>query len=165
LNRTIPIRPTRRNFLAWLVAFAGAMVGCTIQPSRRNGDEATPEPSSIVQPAAPSPAAFADYAFEMQRLALAKGDQAFGAIIVKANRVVGLGPSRVIVHHDATAHAEMEALRDAARRLGVADLSGCVMYSTSRPCRMCEAASYWARLDRMYFGAAATDAGPPQYSC
>ena len=101
----------------------------------------------------------------MRRLALANGDQGFGAIIVKDDRVVGLGPSRVIVRHDATAHAEMEALRDASRRLGIADLSGCVMYSTSRPCRMCEAASYWARIDRLYFGTAGTDTGAPQYSC
>jgi tRNA(Arg) A34 adenosine deaminase TadA len=58
----------------------------------------------------------------------------------------------------------MEAIRDAARRLGTRDLSGCVIYATSRPCRMCEAASYWASLSRIYFGDSLTDAGAPRYS-
>jgi tRNA(Arg) A34 adenosine deaminase TadA len=117
----------------------------------------------IIQPARPTQAAFAQYALEMRRLAVANGDQAFGAVIVKAERVVGVGPSRVVVSHDATAHAEMEAIRDASRRLGSADLSGCVIYSTSRPCRMCETAAYYARLARMYVGGNATDAGAPGY--
>lgn len=117
----------------------------------------------IVQPAEPDSASFTEYAFEMRRLALESGDQAYGAIIVKDNRVVGLGPSRVVVNRDATCHAEMEAIRDASRRLGSADLSGCVMYSTSRPCQMCETASYWAHIERMYYGSNAADAGPPQY--
>ena len=99
----------------------------------------------------------------MRRLAVESGDQAYGAIIVREARVVGLGPSRVVVGRDATAHAEMEAIRDASRRLGSADLSGCVIYSTSRPCRMCETAAYYARLARMYVGANATDAGAPRY--
>ena len=165
MNFVNPIQLTRRNFLVWLASLIGAMVGCTIQPTQQNVDDTAMDAATIMQPAVPSPAAFVDYAFEMRRLALANGDQAFGAIIVKDNRVVGLGPSRVIVRHDATAHAEMEALRDASRRLGIADLSGCVMYSTSRPCCMCQAAIYWARIDRMYYGAAGTDAGAPQNSC
>lgn len=117
----------------------------------------------IVQPTAPGPEAFSQYAVEMRRLAVASGDQSFGAIIVKDNRVVGLGPSRVIVNRDPTAHAEIEAIRDACRRLGTTDLSGCMMYSTSRPCRMCETAAYWARLSRMYYGTPLTDGGAPQY--
>ena len=124
---------------------------------------ATPHTLEIVQPTTPSPEAFSQYAVEMRRLAVATGDQSFGAIIVKDNRVVGLGPSRVIVNRDPTAHAEIEAIRDACRRLGTTDLSGCMMYSTSRPCRMCETAAYWARLSRMYYGTPLTDGGAPQY--
>lgn len=124
------------------------------------------ETEPIVQPAAPNHEAFMQYAVEIRRLATERGDQAFGAIIVRDNRVIGLGPSRVIVNRDPTAHAEIEAIRDACKRLGSPDLSGCVMYSTSKPCRMCETAAYWARVARMYYGASIADGGAPQYgSC
>ncbi|MFN0095083.1 MAG: nucleoside deaminase, partial [Dehalococcoidia bacterium] len=96
--------------------------------------------------------------------ASAAGDQSFGAVVVLDDIVVGLGPSRVVALNDATAHAEMEAVRDASRRLGRADLSGAVLYSTSRPCRMCETAAYWARIARMVHGIDATDAGAPNCS-
>ena len=52
---------------------------------------------------------------------------------------------------------------DAARRLGTRDLSGCTLYSTSSPCRMCETAAYWANVARMYFGAGIVDGGRPRY--
>lgn len=118
--------------------------------------------SAITQPATADSAAFVRYAAQMRQLAIDTGDQAYGAIIVKGDRVVGLGPSRVVVNADATAHAEMEAIRDASRRLGSGDLSGCVMYSTSRPCAMCESAAYWARITRLIHGSNAADAGAPR---
>lgn len=90
------------------------------------------------------------------------GDQAFGAVVLQGERIVGEAPSRVVTANDPTAHAEMEAIRDAARRLGSRDLSGCVLVSTSRPCRMCEAAAGWAGISRMVHGAALTDAGAPR---
>lgn len=89
------------------------------------------------------------------------GDQAFGAVVLRGDDIVGEAPSRVVTAGDPTAHAEMEAIRDAARRLGSRDLSGCVLVSTSRPCRMCEAAAGWARISRMVHGDALTDAGAP----
>lgn len=98
----------------------------------------------------------------MRDLAVASGDQAFGAVVVKAGRIVGEGPSRVVSNHDPTAHAEMEAIRDAARALGTADLADCVLYSTSRACPMCEAAAFWANVESMRFGSSITNAGPPQ---
>lgn len=93
--------------------------------------------------------------------ALNSGDQAFGAVVLRGEQIVGEAPSRVVTGSDPTAHAEMEAIRDAARRLGSTDLSGCVLVSTSRPCRMCEAAAGWARISRMVHGDALIDAGPP----
>ena len=133
----------------------------------------TPDPSAtlpaatatpgIVQPATPDAASFIQVAFDLRQAAIESGDQPYGAIIVKDDRLVGLGPSRVVVNHDATAHAEMEAIRHASQQLGTADLSGCVMYSTSRPCRMCETAAYWAQVERMYYGPNGSDAGAPQY--
>ena len=89
------------------------------------------------------------------------GDQAYGAVVLRGEQIVGEAPSRVVTLADPTAHAEMEAIRDAAKRLRSRDLSGCVLVSTSRPCRMCEAAAGWARIDRMVHGDALTDAGPP----
>ena len=103
-------------------------------------------PDDLVQPPSPGPAAFAAAAEAQRRRAVAAGDQSFGAVMVQGDRIVGLGPSRVVVAGDPTAHAEMEAVRDAARRLGTTDLSGCELYSTSPPCPMCESAAYWARV-------------------
>ena len=101
-------------------------------------------------------------AAELRQQAVAEGDQSYGAVVVKDGKIVGEGPSRVVVNRDPTAHAEMEAIRDAAKRLG-RDLSGCEMYSTSRPCKMCETAAYWAGISRMVFGSELSDAGPPRY--
>jgi tRNA(Arg) A34 adenosine deaminase TadA len=114
------------------------------------------------------PSAAADWAAAMrhaQRLrdeAVQAGDQPYGAVVVLDGRVVGEGPSRVVQRNDPTAHAEMEAIRDAARRLGRRDLAGAVLVSTSRPCRMCEAAAGWAGIARMVHGDALTDAGAPR---
>lgn len=114
-------------------------------------------------PAAPS--ALRDAMRRAQALrdeALRAGDQPFGAVVLRGDVIVGEAPSRVVTTPDATAHAEMEALRDAARRLQTRDLSGCLLVSTSRPCRMCEAAAGWAHISRMVYGEALTDAGPPR---
>ena len=62
------------------------------------------------------------------------GDQAYGAVVVQDGEIVGWGPSRVRELGEWAGHAEREAMRDAQRRLGRDDLSGCAMYSTSRPC-------------------------------
>jgi tRNA(Arg) A34 adenosine deaminase TadA len=98
---------------------------------------------------------------ELRERAQRSGDQAYGAVVLRGDAIVGEAPSRVVVNGDPTAHAEMEAIRDAARRLGTRDLSGCVLVSTSRPCRMCEAAAGWARIERMVHGDGLTDAGRP----
>jgi tRNA(Arg) A34 adenosine deaminase TadA len=94
--------------------------------------------------------------------ALRAGDQPYGAVLLRGDVIVGAAPSRVVTHTDPSAHAEMEAIRDAARRLRTRDLSGCVLVSTSRPCRMCEAAAGWAGIARMVYGEALTDAGAPR---
>ncbi len=90
------------------------------------------------------------------------GDQAYGAVVWRAGEIVGSAPSRVVTHNDPTAHAEMEAIRDAAKRLRSRDLSGCVLVSSARPCRMCETAAMWAGISRMVYGENMTDAGAPR---
>jgi tRNA(Arg) A34 adenosine deaminase TadA len=116
----------------------------------------------IAQPPAPLREAFMRRAFDMRRLSVERGDQAYGAVIVKDGKIVGEGISAVVTANDPTAHAEMQGIRDAARRLGTRDLSGCEMYGTSRACPMCEAGAYWACVARMYYGEGVTDAGAPR---
>ena len=108
---------------------------------------------------------FALRAAAMRDQAVSAGDQAYGAVVVKGGRIIGLGPSRVVINTDPTAHAEMEAIRHAARTLGTHDLSGCELFTTSPPCRMCETAAYWANIRRVYTGPDATDRGGPRYGC
>lgn len=107
---------------------------------------------------------FIEKAYEMQRIAIDSGDQAYGAVVVKEGKIVGSAPSRVVVNHDPTAHGEMEAIRDASQNLKTNDLSGCELYSNAQPCCMCEAAAYWANISRMYYGSRGTDGGEPRYS-
>ena len=98
----------------------------------------------------------------MKRLAESWGDQSFGAVLVLNDRLVGEGPSRVVKNDDPTAHAEREAIRDAQRRLQRRKLEGSVLYSTSRPCFMCESAAAAAGVTRMYFGERMQDGGVPK---
>lgn len=98
----------------------------------------------------------------MKRLAESWGDQPYGAVVVLAGELAGEGPSRVVKNRDPRAHAEYEAIRDAQRRLGRTQLSGAVLYSTSRPCGLCEAVAAEVGVSRMFFGPSLVDAGPPR---
>lgn len=118
--------------------------------------------SHFIQPARAEASRFMAVADDMLRLAVEAGDLPFGAVVVKARRIVGWGPSRVVSDTDPTAHAEMIALRDAAKRLGTGDLSGCTMYGTSHPCPMCEAGAYWANVDKFVYGDGRIDGGAPR---
>jgi len=97
----------------------------------------------------------------MKRFAESWGDQPYGAVLVLNGVLVGEGPSRVVKDRDPNAHAERVAIGDAQRRLGQAVLAGAVLYSTSRPCSVCEAAAARAGVVRMYHGHSLTDAGVP----
>jgi tRNA(Arg) A34 adenosine deaminase TadA len=136
-------------------------VGLLVAPATRGQQRDRP---AIVQPERPTREAFMRRAHDMRRISVERGDQAYGAVIVKDGRIVGEGISAVITANDPTAHAEMQGIRDAARRLGTRDLSGCEMYGTSRACPMCEAGAYWARIARLYYGEGIADAGAPRLS-
>ena len=105
---------------------------------------------------------WSDAAESMKRLAESWGDQPYGAVLVLDGKLVGEGPSRVVKLGDDSAHAEREAIKDAQRRLKRNVLSGSVLYSTSRPCRVCEAAAAEAGVARMYYGNTLNDAGSPR---
>ena len=130
--------------------------------ANREGIASEYQAESIEQPERSDDASFIARAFGMQRLAIESGDQAYGAVVVRDGRIVGQSPSRVVIDRDPTAHAEMEAIRDAASRLGSRDLSRCTLYSSSPACPMCEAAAYWAGIERMVYGKNVSDGGDPQ---
>jgi guanine deaminase len=81
----------------------------------------------------------------------------FGAVVVKDNRIVAEGMNRVVASHDPTWHGEMEAIRLACITLQSSRLTGCTLYTTSEPCPMCVAASYWAGIERIYYSATVED--------
>ncbi len=81
----------------------------------------------------------------------------FGACIVKDGKVVAAARNTVL-GHDATCHAEVNAIRKASKKLGTFDLSGCEIYSTTEPCPMCFGAIHWARIGRVWYGTAIRDA-------
>lgn len=76
----------------------------------------------------------------------------FGAVIVKDGKVIGKGHNRVVKNADPTCHGEMEAIRDACRRLKTFDLSGSTIYTTGEPCPMCLGAIMWANIEKVYYG-------------
>ena len=82
----------------------------------------------------------------------------FGCIIVKDGKIIGRGNNQVTSKMDPTAHAEIQAIRQACAYLGDHQLEGCVMYTSCEPCPMCLGVIYWARPDRVYFGATREDA-------
>ena len=100
----------------------------------------------------------------MKRLAESWGDQPYGAVLVLNDQLIGEGPSRVVKNQNPDAHAEREAIRDAQRKLGATGIAGAVLYSTSRPCNLCEAAAAAAGVARIYFGPTLIDAGAPSKS-
>ena len=92
-------------------------------------------------------------ALAQAREAAAAGEVPVGAVVVKDGKLIAMGRNAPIAGHDPTAHAEVVALREAARVLGNYRLDGCTLYVTLEPCAMCSGAMLHARLDRVVFGA------------
>lgn len=86
------------------------------------------------------------------------GGGPFGAVVVKDGKIVGRGHNQVTLSNDPTAHAEVTAIREAAKNLGTFDLSGCTIYTSCEPCPMCLGAIYWARLGKVFYGNNKADA-------
>lgn len=89
---------------------------------------------------------------------LAKNGGPFGAIIVKDGKVVGRGCNNVTTANDPTAHAEVQAIRDACRNLDSFQLTDCEIYTSCEPCPMCIGAIYWARPKAIYYACTKEDA-------
>lgn len=76
----------------------------------------------------------------------------FGAAIVKDGEVIAVSSNTVLRDCDPTAHAEVNVIRKASKRLGAYDLNGCVLYAMGYPCPMCLAAIMWANIKKVYYG-------------
>lgn len=87
------------------------------------------------------------------------GEVPIGAVIVKEGKIVGRGHNLTESEKDPTAHAEIMAIKDAAKTLGGWRLIGCQMYVTCEPCSMCAGAMVWSRIEKVYIGTADPKAG------
>lgn len=104
-----------------------------------------------------------DKAFMREAIRLAdesvkRGGGPFGAVVVKEGEVVAGCSNSVTLENDPTAHAEVNTIREACRKLGTFDLKGCTIYTSCEPCPMCLGAIYWAHIDRIFYGNTRKDA-------
>jgi len=102
---------------------------------------------------------FMDYVISLSRKAIEQpGTQPFGAILVKDGKIVGEGLNHELANHDPTAHGEVEAIRDACRRLATNNLGDCDLYAIGEPCPMCTVAIQLAGVRHVFYGATHKDA-------
>ncbi|MBN1823925.1 MAG: tRNA adenosine(34) deaminase TadA [Endomicrobiales bacterium] len=102
---------------------------------------------------------FISQALAEARKAAKTGEVPVGAVIVRDDRIIARGRNKNIAKNDPTAHAEMEAMRAASKKLSNYRLNGCKLYVTIEPCAMCAGAMVWARISEVVFGANDPKAG------
>ena len=96
---------------------------------------------------------FMQIALDLARQAATAGEVPVGAIVVKEGEIIGRGSNAPITAHDPTAHAEIQAMRNAAQHLGNYRLVDCTLYVTLEPCAMCTGAIQHARIAKLVYGA------------
>jgi len=101
---------------------------------------------------------FMHLAIELSINNIDNGGGPFGAVIVKNGIVVATGVNLVTINCDPTAHAEILAIREAARKMKTFKLVGCDIYSSCEPCPMCLSAIYWSHIDNLFYGNSKEDA-------
>ena len=97
-------------------------------------------------------------AIRLANESVGKGGGPFGAVIVKDGKIIAGRSNSVTIDNDPTAHAEVNTIRKACRKLGTFDLSDCIIYTSCEPCPMCLGAIYWAHLKCIYYGNTKKDA-------
>jgi len=97
-------------------------------------------------------------AVEIARSGISTGGGPFGAVITKEGRMIAGSNNRVVLNADPTAHAEILAIREAARFTGTHELDGCVLYTSCEPCPMCLGAIYWSGIKRVVYASGRQDA-------
>jgi len=103
-------------------------------------------------------------AIDKAREGIEDGQSPFGACIVRDGKVLSVAHNTVWRDRDSTAHAEVNAIREACQVLGTINLGGCTIYTTCEPCPMCFSASHWAGIGRIVFGAGIVDAAGAGFS-
>jgi tRNA(adenine34) deaminase len=92
-----------------------------------------------------------------------KGDFPFGAVLVKNNKIIAKAHNNSNQRLDPTAHAEVNVIRKACKKLKSKDLSECTLYSTCEPCPMCFIAAWWANISRIIYGAEGEDVSEDEW--
>lgn len=90
-------------------------------------------------------------AIVLSQESVVNGGGPFGAVIAKDGEIISEASNSVTIDNDPTAHAEVNSIRKATKKLGTFDLTGCVIYTSCEPCPMCLGAIYWAHLDKIYY--------------
>jgi tRNA(Arg) A34 adenosine deaminase TadA len=96
-------------------------------------------------------------AIELAELNFRQGGYAVGAVVVRGSTIIAEAANRAVQNNDPTAHAEVEAIRVACRKMETRYLAGCYLYSTYEPCPMCVSAAIWAKMDGIVYGATSED--------
>lgn len=99
-------------------------------------------------------------AIELAHANIAKGGRPFGAVVVKGDEIIATGVNEVLATNDPTAHAELTAIRAAARKLGSPDLKGCAIYASGHPCPMCMGAMRMAGVGEVAYAHSNEDGAP-----
>ena len=107
---------------------------------------------------------FMQLAIDKAKEGIAAGQSPFGAAIVRGDEVVAIAHNTVWLSCDPTAHAEVNAIRQAAAALKTISLRGCTMFATCEPCPMCLTAIHWSKIDKVYYGATIADAAAAGFS-
>jgi tRNA(Arg) A34 adenosine deaminase TadA len=141
--------PSRRRWLAGVAGLAVPGVALLAAPTDGRADDPKPVPAADTARVKK----FMQRAIALARKGVAAHDGGpFGAVVVRGNTVVGEGWNHVVSGFDPTAHGEIYAIRAAGQTLKSFDLTGCELFTSGEPCPMCLAATYWARIPRVYYG-------------
>jgi guanine deaminase len=146
---------TRRDFLlAGAAATAGVYLGGS-EAVARTADHGGKLPDDVTD----KDREYMRQAIRLMRQAgvIDKTGGPFGAVIVKDGQTLAATGNSVLKDKDPSAHAEMNAIREACRKIGTHDLSGAVLYSSCELCPMCYATAYWARISKVFYAAAWVD--------
>ncbi|MBI3468757.1 MAG: nucleoside deaminase [Planctomycetes bacterium] len=107
---------------------------------------------------------YVQLAIQIAREGIAAGQSPFGAVVVRDGQTLAVSHNTVWRDSDPTAHAEVNAIRQAAAALHSIDLNGCTMFTTCEPCPMCLAAIHWSKINRVAYGATIADAAAAGFS-
>lgn len=146
----------RRNFLtAGAAAMAAMGIGADVAFAK---DAVKPKVSSLVAPTEQD-RVYMKQAITLMRQAgvIDKTGGPFGAVIVRNGEVLAASGNSVLRDNDPSAHAEVNAIRIACKKVGAPNLKGSILFSSCEPCPMCYSTAYWSRIDRIYYAAAWTD--------